>query len=285
MAEKTLTQKILALQWYSAIIDLRNILLELVSLSNSSVKNIVAGTNISIDDTDPQNPIISATSGSTATVPTLQEVVDEGNLLFDSNIYLASTSNPYNTTLINNGLVINNLDSGSNTYISNKGFLVVESITGTSVNIDLPTPTGFSGVITFPDVGSDVKTVAYTEDIPANFEVQITQTGTDAPNIVPGSIIGATDFYISTSHESTGYVRITSDLPIFANAKDYTRSSDNRQTFFTSNSGASFLSFYNILVEDDYNIGIEMYYLNAGTPIPADGIFTTPVLIRIPFKQ
>lgn len=285
MAEKTITQKILALQWYSAIIDLRNILLELVSLSNSSVKNIVAGTNITIDETDPQNPIISATSGSTATVPPLQDVCDVGNNIMDTNISVGSSSNSTNTDLNYSGLVIYNTESGANTYVSNKNLQVVEFSSGSVVNINLPTPTGFGGVINFPDVGDNFKTVAYTEDIPANFEVQITQTGTDAPDIVSGSIIGAKGATITTSYVSTGYVRITSGLPIFANAKDYTRSLENRPTFFTSNAGVSFLAFYNILVEDDYNIGIEMYYLNAGIPIPTDGIFTTPVLIRIPFKQ
>ena len=148
---------------------------------------------------------------------------------------------------------------------------------------EIEIPAGCIVEITYSQLGAAV--VLHSAKVDSYFEVQITQTGTSAPDIVPGSIIGAKGATITTSHESTGYVRITSDLPIFANAKDYTRSSDNRQTFFTSNSGASFLSFYNILVEDDYNIGIEMYYLNAGTPIPADGIFTTPVLIRIPFKQ
>lgn len=42
-----------------------------LDLADSAVQSVVAGTNITIDNTDPQNPIISASGGGTGTVDTI----------------------------------------------------------------------------------------------------------------------------------------------------------------------------------------------------------------------
>lgn len=118
---------------------------------------------------------------------------------------------------------------------------------------------------------------------PTFFEVKITQTGTAAPNIVSDSIIGAKGAVLTTSITDNS-LRITADLPIFQNVKEEYLLSDNRPSFFTSNSGASSVVFYSVCVEDHYNILIETYSFQFDGLYPTSGLLSSPVNIRIPFK-
>jgi len=72
--EKTLLERIESLLWYDAIQKLRDILKDIF---NSSEKNLTAGTNITIDRTDPNNPVINSTGGSGT--QDLQSVTDLGD--------------------------------------------------------------------------------------------------------------------------------------------------------------------------------------------------------------
>jgi hypothetical protein len=65
-----------AIETFTNVVDLRSRLVQLgytPYLSGIGILSVVAGTNVSIDNTDPANPIISATSGD------LQNVTDIGN--------------------------------------------------------------------------------------------------------------------------------------------------------------------------------------------------------------
>jgi hypothetical protein len=65
-----------AIETFTNVVDLRSRLVQLgytPYLSGIGILSVVAGTNVTIDNTDPANPIISATSGD------LQNVTDIGN--------------------------------------------------------------------------------------------------------------------------------------------------------------------------------------------------------------
>lgn len=124
-----------------------------------------------------------AVGGSTSTVPSLQEVVDEGNSVIDNTISLSDSGTGSSSTLGYNSFTVDNIISGRSTYYSGNGIQTNQS--GETVNINFPTPSG-SGTINFPDAGSDTKTVAYVEDISAGS--QDLQSVLDNGNEANGSI-------------------------------------------------------------------------------------------------
>ena len=75
--------------------------------STTGVQSVVAGTNISVDNTDPQNPIVSSTS----TIPNLQQVTDVGS----------STTNAITVLKTSLGTTTTNGFLGSNTTPATSG--------------------------------------------------------------------------------------------------------------------------------------------------------------------
>ena len=79
------------------------------------IQSIVAGTNITVDDSDPQNPIVSATGS--AGVPTLQQVTDEGNTTTNDIIVSKETGASYIQVASNNNILTLQVDAVNGTYI------------------------------------------------------------------------------------------------------------------------------------------------------------------------
>lgn len=117
------------------------------------------------------------------------------------------------------------------------------------------------------------------------FEVQLTQAGTDAPDIVADSIIGAMGANISTTYNTDGEYYIVSDKPIFAKVKDYIKNSayikiDLYTVFDGFNTYAISVSYV-----DDYTILLKSYnYSDLFSVYLSNDIMQEPTLIQIPFK-
>jgi hypothetical protein len=86
------------------------------TLETGGVQSVVAGTNISVDNTDPQNPIINALGGDT---PSLQEVTDVGATTTNTTTF--SPSGNHKAIIANgsgSGIGIDITHSGSGTKLN-----------------------------------------------------------------------------------------------------------------------------------------------------------------------
>jgi nitrogen fixation protein len=110
---------------------------------------LVAGDNITIDNTDPLNPIISSTGGG-GDVPTLQEVTDEGS----------ETSIP---------MLVKNEDNSRAIEYRSDGFAILADAGNKAILFEAETPTGTTGTgrAILKDVGDDTEIIAYESDIPS----------------------------------------------------------------------------------------------------------------------
>jgi nitrogen fixation protein len=110
---------------------------------------LVAGDNITIDNTDPLNPIISSTGGGGG-VGTLQEVTDEG----------AETSIP---------MLVKNEDNSRAIEYRSDGFAILADAGNKAILFEAETPTGTMGTgrAILKDVGDDTEIIAYESDIPS----------------------------------------------------------------------------------------------------------------------
>lgn len=141
----------------------------------SDIPTLEAGTNITIDDTNPLNLIISA-SGGGGGIPTLQQVTDEGNTT-TSDIIVNTDFNTDSANLASNQITIsdvddysylnkqelvfgNNADEELSTYgVNNIGFITT-AITSTSVSFE--NPTSINSIL-IPDKSG---TLATLDDVP-----------------------------------------------------------------------------------------------------------------------
>jgi len=119
----------------------------------------------------------------------------------------------------------------------------------------------------------------------SHFEVQLTQHGTNAPEILTSSVIGAMNASISTTYNSDGDYYIVADLPIFANVKDYIKNSVYKKTdFITVYPGISTFGVTVIYV-DDYTLRVNTYdYTDSFYVYLLNDVMQEPTLIQIPFK-
>ena len=119
----------------------------------------------------------------------------------------------------------------------------------------------------------------------SQFEIQLTQAGTDAPDIVTDSIFGAMGASISTTYNTDGEYYIVSDLSIFANVKDYIKNSVYRKIdFYTVFDGSNTYAIA-ISYVDDYTILIKSYnYSDLFSVYLSNDIMQETTLIKIPFK-
>jgi hypothetical protein len=127
------------------------------------IQSIVAGTNIAVDNTDPLNPIVSATGS--AGIPTLQQVVNEDNLLTDTAIIFESIGNPnLRAQLEINGLAFienDGVDEKNITYDLNG---ITKNVNANGVSLYFEDPTGV-GTIKIKDPINEDETLAFLSDI------------------------------------------------------------------------------------------------------------------------
>jgi hypothetical protein len=158
----------------------------------SDIPTLVAGTNITIDDADPLNPIISATGGGT--IPTLQEVATVGNTLTDTNIIFDSAfGNKEILMNVDDGIYLKDIDSDKLASIEQSG-LSISNYDGTNTTFLLEegfshTSSGGFQKLTFENITSEEEiiipnatgTIALTSDIPTNTS-DLTNDGADGIN-------------------------------------------------------------------------------------------------------
>jgi len=121
-----------------------------------------------------------------------------------------------------------------------------------------------------------------TPSIP--FEIQITQGGTSAPSIVSGSARGLRGAVITPSYTTVGEYSLTSDLPIFANVKDFYKSTNNVAFNLIIESNGAYVYSWFWYVSDDYTIKIKCSS-DFASYSPLDDILIDPVQIKIEFKN
>jgi hypothetical protein len=98
--------------------------------SGGGIQTIVAGTNVTVDNTDPLNPIISATGGGGG-VPTLDQVLTEGNTS-DKSIILDEGAGGFRMAMDFGSTIISITEnsSGNLGYLSESG-MVTRNATNT----------------------------------------------------------------------------------------------------------------------------------------------------------
>jgi len=157
-------------------------------LYNSKLDSVVAGTNITIDNTDPLNPIVSSASGGGT--QNLNEVLVEGNLTGGENIFISSGD----AILLDNGSLLKKgtIDAG---YGGAKGIAQI-----CSVGYELKWEAGRLYVM--GDGGTTIREVSH------NF----TTTPGATDDISKGFIVGSRwslddgDLYLCTDNTSTAAV-------------------------------------------------------------------------------
>lgn len=125
------------------------------------IQSIVAGTNITVDDSDPQNPIVSASGGGGSN--TLQEVLTEGNNA-DNTIELENSTNI--TTIEQGSIYTKNKASTAGVGFSEQGIDIYTQNESLAVGIktDNITETYFAQL---PNkIGGAEETFAMVSDIP-----------------------------------------------------------------------------------------------------------------------
>ena len=243
--------------------------------------------------------------------PTLSQVLTQGGRALDEVIFADYTIQPSDRSkfreISNSGTITITIDDttwtpddkteggtfifknandidGSSKVILARNPSTVWNVSGLGSELtEIEIPCGYIVEITQGVLGFSV--VLHSARVDSYFEVQITQTGTDAPDIVSGSIIGAMGASISTTYNSVGDYYIVADLPIFANVKDYIKNGGWQKIDFIT--VAAGLNTYGVTVMyiDDYTIKINTYnYTDFFSVYLSNNAIPEPFLIQIPFK-
>lgn len=147
---------------------------------------------------------------------------------------------------------------------------------------EIEIPAGYIAQITYAALGFNVILLsAKTED---KLEFQITQSGTDEPVVVSGSMIGNKGVGYSRFYDDVGISHITFDEPILANVKDCYKGVFNKTSIFTTGASGAFIVIVSYYVSDDYTINFEYFTFDFGSAVAADGVILDPVKITIEFK-
>jgi hypothetical protein len=156
------------------------------TVSGGGIQSIVAGTNVTVDNTDPLNPIINSTGGGGS--QTLQDVTDEGNETTQHiKVKFNDGTDEYISEITPNYIEVSKRDIASSDIIRNA--FDVNSITRFntlegSYSIDLTeasdaVPTLVQRVLKAPILTADA-TVATTDNIPT----ELSELGDDASHRV-----------------------------------------------------------------------------------------------------
>jgi len=158
-------------------------------LENGAIQSIVAGTNVTVDNTDPLNPIVSASGGGGGSQD-LQSVLDEGGFAqspdtvsyidinldnVGANIDMSfGTSTEYSTfSLDENEAKMSHTEAGKTNRI-----IIPASDNDTNFSLQSDKPTGDYILATLDDITPDVTNLGYTPS-PTN-GIVTSDTGTDA---------------------------------------------------------------------------------------------------------
>jgi hypothetical protein len=102
--------------------------------ASGSVRSVVAGTNVSVDDTDPQNPVVSSTGsgGGYASLTGPGETTTPGDLTQAGNLIIGSVASPFALETE----IITSLSNTTRIEISRNGVIgYAQGITGSLVQL------------------------------------------------------------------------------------------------------------------------------------------------------
>jgi hypothetical protein len=218
-------------------------------IPTSYIESVVAGTNVTIDDTDPLNPIISSTGGGGT--QDLQGVTDNGNTTTNSlNIQLGD-----DYSIVNRTNVTTESDAtGAYAFIENTGKLGINSgdfegtiqannLTANNVNLEFPQKTAGS------------YTIATTDDLTGG---SVTSVGLTMPSA----------FTVTNSPiTSTGDIAVTGA----GVASQYVRGDGTLANFPTTSGGGASVSYYLNGSVSQGTIGGNAYKEIDGTPVIGAG--------------
>jgi len=178
-------------------------------VANGGIQSIVAGTNVTVDNTDPQNPIVSASGGGGST-PNLEEVLIEGNNAFNQSIVLLNTltADVY-TEYSSNGIELNDSDNNVSVGVNKEqivignadsdirlvpsGFLYQDS-GGGFLPIKFEAQNNLGGELFVKAVGATDEQIAFVSDIPAPL------------GFTPEDVANKTDTMAGNTASSTKYL-------------------------------------------------------------------------------
>lgn len=168
-------------------------------LYEGKLESVVAGTNVSINNTDPLNPVINVTGGGGGS-QTIDQVLEVGSEATDKVLEFFDTGTGRATTI--SGLGGSASGSGSEftydfekaqvgdgtifTRLIKQGLRYLKGSFG--VNMEFAEPTGTTGKIIFPNVANATKTVAMTDNIP---DVDATPTNGSANPVSSNGVFDA----------------------------------------------------------------------------------------------
>lgn len=229
--------------------DPLNPIVSVTSGGSGTVESVVAGTGITVDDTDPANPIVSVTGGVTGVVET---IVAGTNVTVDD-------TDPANPIISVSGLV-ESVVAGSNITVDNTDPLNpiingenggVQSVTaGTNVSVDNTDP-----------ANPIVSTTGFVQSIVAGDNITVDNTDPANP-IVTGenggvqSVTAGTDISVDNTDPANPIVSATGATA--TNSQFYARCATR------SYSAGETIAFGTVFFDDDS-------YVNAGT-----GVITFP---------
>jgi len=185
-------------------------------IPTSYIESIVAGTNITIDDTDPLNPIISSTGGggtqdlqdvtnygNTTTNSLNIQVGDEYTNVYTSNVYTANDTNNSYAFIENTGTIA--VNSGDF-----EGTIQANNLITNNVNLEFPQKAAGSYTIATTDdiisSGDMLKSVYDTDDdgIVDSAKKEIVQfINKSGSTITKGTIV-----YLKSTSSSTSYPEV-----------------------------------------------------------------------------
>jgi hypothetical protein len=218
-------------------------------IPTSYIESVVAGTNVTIDNTDPLNPIISSTGGGGS--QDLQDVTDNG----------ATTTNALNVQLGDDYSIVNkdNVTSANDAtlsyaFIENTGRLGVNSgyfegtiqannLTANNVNLEFPQKA----------VGS--YTIATTDDLTGGTVTSVGLTMPSAFSVTNSPITSSGDIAVTGAGVASQYVRGDGTLANFPN----------------STGGGSSVNYYLNGSVSQGTFGGDTYYEMSKTPILGAG--------------